>query len=55
LIAESLNGKVASDFTDQKQRNGQVMKIDTVIGTDPGPDVKIRATEGNIKIVEVNP
>ncbi len=55
LIAESLNGKVASDFTDQKQRNGQVTKIDTVIGTDPGPDVKIRATEGNIKIVEVNP
>ncbi len=55
LIAESLNGKVASDFTDQKQRNGQVTKIDTVIGTNPGSDVKIRATEGNIKIVEVNP
>ena len=55
LIAESLNGKVASDFTDQRQRNGQVAKIDTLIGTNHGPNIKIRATEGNIKIVEVNP
>ncbi len=55
LIAESLNGKVASDFTDQKQRNGQVTKIDTFIGATLGPEVKIRATEGNIRIVEVNP
>jgi len=55
LLAESLTGKVASDFTDQKQRNGQVMKIDTIIGTTPGPDVAIHAIEGNIKIIEVNP
>ena len=55
LLAESLNGKVASDFTDQKQRNGPVAKIDTIIGTDSGPDVTIHAAEGNIKIVEVNP
>ncbi|HAF04353.1 MAG TPA: hypothetical protein DCG89_11215 [Spartobacteria bacterium] len=55
LVAESLNGKVASDFTEQKQRNGQLTKIDTLIGTNPGPDVKIHAMEGNIKIVEVNP
>jgi hypothetical protein len=46
---------VASDFTDQKQRNGPVTKIDTIIGTSSGPDVAIHAAAGNIKIVEVNP
>ena len=55
LLAESLTGKVASDFTDQKQRNGQVPKIDTRIGANLGPDIKIRATQGNVKIVEINP
>ncbi len=55
LLAESRTGRVASDFTDQKQRNGQLRKIDTIVGANPGPDFKIYATEGNIKIVEINP
>jgi hypothetical protein len=55
LLAESQTGKVASDFTEQKQRHGQLRRIDTIVGSNPGPDFKVYATEGNIKIVEVNP
>jgi len=55
LVAETRNGRIASDFGAQKERNGgDVTKIDTVIGTAAGSDIKIRATDGNIKIVEAN-
>jgi DUF4097 and DUF4098 domain-containing protein YvlB len=55
LVAEALSGKIANDFGGQKERNGgEVTKIDTVIGTAAASDIKIRATDGNIKIVETN-
>jgi hypothetical protein len=55
LMAEARNGKIATDFGAQKERNdGEVTKIDTVIGTAAATDIKIRATDGNIKIVETN-
>jgi hypothetical protein len=56
LVAETRNGRIATDFGAQKERTGgEVTKIDTVIGTAAGSEIKIRATRGNIKIVEANP
>ena len=55
LVAETRNGKIASDFGAQIERNGgEVTKIDTAIGTAAVYDIKIRATDGNIKSVEAN-
>jgi DUF4097 and DUF4098 domain-containing protein YvlB len=55
LQAEARNGKIASDFGAQKERNdAEVTKIDTVIGTAAMSDIKIRATNGSITIVEAN-
>ena len=55
LVAEALNGKIANDFDAQEERNGgEVTKIDMVISTAAASDIKIRATNGNVKIAEAN-
>ena len=55
LVAEARNGKIASDFGAQRERkDGEVTKIDTMIGTAATSDIKIHATDGSIRIVEAN-
>jgi hypothetical protein len=56
LIAKTQNGKIGNDFTEQENRNGEtVTNIDTVVGEGSQVTINLRATDGNIKIVEANP
>ena len=56
LVAETVNGKIANDFAAQEQRRGTATnKIDIVAGEAAQADIKIQATDGNIKITEANP
>ncbi|MEP6602538.1 MAG: hypothetical protein ABJB69_01160 [Spartobacteria bacterium] len=56
LIAESVNGNVASDFTEKENRqSGGVSKIDMLIGKAKQIDVKLQAVNGSIKITEAGP
>jgi len=56
LIAETGNGKIASDFGDPGERaSDDVMKIDTSINAGGEATIKIHAGQGNVKIVEANP
>lgn len=56
LVAASVNGKVASDFTEKEQRRqGGARKIDMLIGGPSENELKFHAVNGNIKITEVNP
>jgi hypothetical protein len=55
LIAQAENGHIANDFADKEQRHaGSLHKVDTVIGTNPKIEVRLRAQSGNIKVTEVS-
>jgi DUF4097 and DUF4098 domain-containing protein YvlB len=56
VTAASVNGQVASDFTEKqdRQRNG-VAKIDMVVGGVSETDLNLHATNGNVRIAEANP
>jgi hypothetical protein len=55
LKAASVNGHVASDFTEKEDRPQHATSIDAVVGGASETDLKIRAINGNIKIAEANP
>src|ERR1700730_241960 len=56
LLATSVNGHVASDFSDKQDRHlDGVAKIDTTIGGASEANVDIHATNGSVRIVEANP
>ena len=56
LLATSVNGNVASDFSDKQDRHLEgVAKIDTTVGGASEANVKIHATNGSVRIVEANP
>jgi hypothetical protein len=56
LIAETPNGKIGNDFAEKEQRTGAtVTKVDQVVGPSPQSTIRLRADDGNIKIVEANP
>jgi DUF4097 and DUF4098 domain-containing protein YvlB len=53
LNAATVNGQVASDFTEKEHRQPDaVSKIDMVIGGKSETEVKIRAINGTIKVAE---
>jgi hypothetical protein len=54
LIAETEEGKIANDFAEQEQRQDGVRKIDINIGAPPHPEIRLRARDGNIHVVETN-
>jgi hypothetical protein len=56
LVAVSANGNIASEFNGKEnRRGGLVQKIDMVVGSDSGADLKIHATNRSIKIAEAYP
>jgi hypothetical protein len=56
LIAETVHGKIASDFTAVKERRAEpTTKIDMPVNGGGEAQIRLRATEGNIKVVEENP
>jgi DUF4097 and DUF4098 domain-containing protein YvlB len=56
LVAESPNGRIANDFAEQRQRNESVSrKTNMTAGEAPPADIRLRAENGNIRIVEANP
>lgn len=56
LIAETGDGKIENDFEKSAQRRTEeITKTDTSIHGGGKAALRIRATEGNIKIVEANP
>ena len=56
LVAATSNGKIASEFSEKENRQGDFpQKIDTIIGADSGADLTIEAVNGNIRIAEANP
>jgi hypothetical protein len=56
LVAESPNGRITNDFADQEQRNESTsQKTDMVAGETPNAEMKIRAHNGNIQVMEANP
>jgi hypothetical protein len=56
LVAETGHGKIANDFEEPAERGTkEITKIDTLIEGGGEAAVTMRATEGNIKIVEANP
>ncbi|MEY2538381.1 MAG: hypothetical protein QOG67_2121 [Verrucomicrobiota bacterium] len=55
LIATAINGHIANDFAEKRDRvSGDLKKIDTVIGGDSELNLQIHATNGSIQITEVN-
>ena len=53
LHAVSVHGKVASDFTEVAQRKrGGVTQINETVGPAPSSTLTLRATDGNIRILE---
>ena len=56
LIAEAVHGRIASDFTAAGEHSAQAMtKVDVLINGGGETEIRMRATEGNIKVVEQNP
>ncbi|MFN2541447.1 MAG: hypothetical protein ABR514_04670 [Chthoniobacterales bacterium] len=56
LQAEAPNGRIANDFLEKEKRRAEAAnKIDMAIGEAGGVRVKIRATNGNIRVAETNP
>ena len=54
--AETVNGEITNQFTERVELNDRaVRKIDTSAGKGVLPQIKIRATTGNIKIAEAKP
>ena len=55
LIAETVHGKIASDFTAVGEHRAQAMsKVDLLVNDGGEAEIRMRATEGNIKVVEQN-
>jgi Putative adhesin len=55
LLATSTNGDVANEFSEKQDRHSdETGKIDTTIGGRSEVDLRIHATNGNIKIAEAN-
>lgn len=55
VVAETEDGEIDNAFAEQAQRNGDdVSKIDLVIGTTPGLELRLRAKNGNIQIGEAD-
>jgi hypothetical protein len=53
LIAETVHGKIASDFGEKGERGAQpITNIDVLVHGGGEAGIKIHATEGNIKVVE---
>ena len=56
LIAETVHGRIASDFAPEGERRAEpTAKIDMSVNGGGDVGIKLGATEGNIKIVEQNP
>jgi hypothetical protein len=56
LVAETVHGKIASDFVAEGEHRAQAMtKVDVLVNGGSEAQVKMHATEGNIKVVEENP
>ena len=57
LIAETLHGKLASDFDDTPAQTAPAgaEKIDTLVHGGGKAEIKVRTANGEIKIVEANP
>ncbi len=56
LIAETAHGKIASDFAAEGKHRAQAMtKVDVLVHGGGEAQIRMHATEGNIKIVEQNP
>ena len=56
LSAEAPHGKIANDFIEKEKRHAEpTNKIDMLVGNEGDVRVKIHATNGNIRIAEVNP
>jgi hypothetical protein len=56
LIAETVHGRIASDFAPEGERRGEpTTKIDMSVNGGGEVGIKMDATEGNIKVVEQNP
>jgi len=56
LIAETVHGRIASDFAPEGERRAEpTAKIDMSVNGGGDVGIKLSATEGNIKIVEQNP
>ena len=56
LIAETVHGRIASDFAPDGERRAEpTAKIDMSVNGGGEVGIKMNATEGNIKIVEQNP
>jgi hypothetical protein len=56
LVAETVRGKIASDFAPEGERHAEpTAKIDMSVNGGSEARIRMDATEGNIKIVEQNP
>ena len=56
LIAETVHGKIASDFTAVEEHRAQATtKVDMLVNGGGEAQIKMQATEGNIKVVGENP
>jgi hypothetical protein len=56
LIAETIHGRIASDFAPEGERHPEpTAKINVLVNGGGDVGIKMDATEGNIKIVEQNP
>jgi hypothetical protein len=56
LIAEAVHGRIASDFTAVGEHSAQAMtKVDVLVNGGGETEIRMRAAEGNIKVVEQNP
>jgi hypothetical protein len=56
LIAETVHGKIVSDFAPEGERRAEpTTKIDMSVNGGGDIEIKMGASEGNIKVVEQNP
>ena len=55
LSADAESGRISNDFAEQEQRHHDDHKIDMSIGPAPGPEVTLRARDGNIEIGATGP
>jgi hypothetical protein len=56
LIAETIHGKIASDFIAVEEHRAQaITKVDMLVNGGGETQIKMHATEGNIKVVGQNP
>jgi hypothetical protein len=56
VIAKSVRGNIVNDFAEKQERQaGRLNKIDMLVHNGAESDIKIQATDGNVKIAETNP